>query len=323
MSTPVSEQTRGGLFAFSAYLLWGVLPVYFVLLLPTGPWEIVAWRVLFSLVVCALLLTVLRGWRAIAEIVRQPRLLGWTLAAGVLIYGNWQIFLLGTLSGRIIETSLGYFINPLVTVLLGVVFLRERLRVMQWVAIGIAAGAVVVIIVGYGAFPWVALGLALTFSLYSFIKKKQGDRVDAVSGLTLETAWLTPVAIVQLVLVATTTGVTLGTVSPLHTILLCLTGVVTALPLLLFAAGARRVPLTVVGLLQFLTPIMQFIFGAAVMGEPMPLERWIGFGLVWIALIVLSIDMIRAMRRAHRLKVTAAAASDPEKTWTGSTPLPK
>ncbi|MFE1665422.1 EamA family transporter RarD [Microbacterium sp. P02] len=296
----------GGVYAFGAYLLWGFLPLYFVILAPTGPWELVAWRILFSLVFCVLLLTVTRGWGALGRIVRNRRLLGWTAVAGALIYVNWQVFIIGTLSGHVIETSLGYFINPIVTVLLGVLVLRERLRVPQWIAIGLAAVAVIVIVVGYGSFPWIALSLAFSFGLYGLVKKRIGPAVDAVSGLSLETVWLAPVAVVQLIAVSATTGLTIGNVSVGHTILLVLTGVVTAVPLLLFAAGARRVPLTVIGLLQFIAPIMQFIFGAFVQGEPMTPERWVGFGLVWLALILLSADSVIFSRRARAASDVAA-----------------
>lgn len=301
--TRIPQQTLGGIYALGAYLLWGFFPVYFVLLAPTGPWEVVTWRLLLSLVVCAALLTLMRAWPRVLGIIRQPRLLAWTAVAGVLIYVNWQVFLIGTLTGRIIETSLGYFMTPIFVVLLGVVILRERLRVAQWIAVALAAAAVVVIVVGYGAFPWVALCLAGSFGLYGLVKNRIGGAVDAVSGLTLETMWLTPVAIIQLIVVGATTGITMGTIGAGHTVLLCLVGVATAAPLLLFAAGTRRAPLTVIGLLQFLTPILQFSFGAWVMGEPMPLERWVGFVLVWAALLVFVVDGLRMSRRRPALPV--------------------
>ncbi|BDV29814.1 EamA family transporter RarD [Microbacterium terricola] len=296
---PSQQHVLGGVYAFIAYFLWGFMPLYFLLLAPTGPWEVVAWRVLLSLVFCAILLTVTRTWGALVAIMRQPRLMLLTAVAGILIYVNWQVFLIGTLTGHVIETSLGYFINPIVTVLLGVIVLRERMRVTQWVAIGIAALAVGVIVVGYGAFPWIALSLAASFGLYGLVKKQIGPSVDAVSGLTLETLWLSPVAAVQLALVAATTGITMGSAGIGHAVLLCLAGVVTATPLLFFAAGTRRAPLSLVGLLQFLTPVMQFIIGAWLLGEPMPLERWIGFALVWVALIVLTVDSLVAARRSR------------------------
>ena len=300
-TTPRTEQTTGVLYALGAYLLWAVLPLYFLLLTPTGPWEIVAWRVLFSLVFCVVLLAVTRGWQRILAIIRQPRLLGLTALAGVLIYVNWQAFLIGTLDDKVVETSLGYFINPITTVLLGVFILHERMRRLQWVAVGIAALAVVVIIVAYRSVPWIALTLTLSFGFYGLIKKKIGPSVDAVSGLTLESFWLIPIAVVQLIAVGMTTGITIGGNGVWHTVLLCFAGVATAVPLLLFASGARRINLTVIGMIQFITPIMQFIIGVAILHEPMPTERWIGFILVWVAVGVFVVDLILAARRNRRV----------------------
>ncbi len=297
---PKDQTTAGGLYAFGAYFLWGFLPLYFVLLAPAGPWEVVAWRILFSLAFCAILLAVTRSWRRLGAILRQPRLLAWTALAGALIYVNWQVFLVATLTGHVIESSLGYFINPIVTVLLGVLVLRERLRSAQWIALAIAGAAVVVIVVGYGAFPWIALSLAFSFGLYGLVKKQIGGPVDAISGLTLESLWLTPVAIGQLIAVAATTGITFGAAGPWHALLLSLAGVVTATPLLLFAAGARRAPLTVIGILQFVAPVMQFVIGAWILGEEMTPGRWAGFALVWAALAVLTIDSFAAARRQRR-----------------------
>lgn len=294
---PARESALGGVYAFIAYFLWGFLPLYFLSLSPTDPWEVVAWRIVLSLVFCAILLTVTRTWRKLWAILHNRRLVFWTIVAGLLIYVNWQVFLIGTLTGHVIEGSLGYFINPIVTVLLGVLVLHERLRTAQWVAIGIAVLAVVVIVVGYGSFPWIALTLAASFGTYGLVKKQIGPSVDAISGLTLESLWLLPVAVVQLIVVAATTGLTMGQVSAGHTALLLMAGIVTATPLLFFAAGARRAPLTVIGLLQFVAPILQFITGAWIMAEPMPLERWIGFGLVWVSLIVLMADSVLHSRR--------------------------
>jgi chloramphenicol-sensitive protein RarD len=300
------EVFLGGVYAFAAYLLWGFLPLYFVSLAPSGPWEVVAWRILLSLVFCALLLTVTRGWKALIRVVRDPRLLAWTALAGLLIYVNWQAFLIGALTGHVIETSLGYFINPIVTVLLGVLVLGERLRAAQWTAVGIAVAAVVVIIAGYGSVPWIALTLAASFGLYGLVKKRIGPSVDAVSGLTLESAWLFPIAIVQLGIVGATTGITVFTAGPVHAVLLLSAGVITAVPLLFFAAGTRRSTLVVIGLLQFIAPVLQFATGLW-LGEAMPIERWIGFGLVWVALAVLVADTVVASRRG---RTTASDVAD-------------
>ena len=299
---PDRERSVGSAYAFLAYALWGVLPLYFVALQPSGPWEVVAWRVLLSLALCAVILGVTRGWWRLVTVLRNPRLALWTAVAGVLIYGNWQTFVLATQTGHVVETSLGYFINPITTVLLAVLVLHERVRPMQWAAVGIAAVAVVVIVVAYGSAPWIALVLTLTFGLYGLVKKRIGAAVDAVSGLALETLWLTPIAIVQLVVVATTSGITYGQQGAAHTVLMSFVGVATAIPLLLFAAGARRISLTAVGLMQFVAPILQFILGAAVLGEPMPTERWFGFGLVWLACAVLVLDMVRNAGRSRRAR---------------------
>lgn len=299
--TTRATQTAGVAYAGSAYLLWGVLPLYFLLLVPTGPWEVVAWRVLLSFVFCILLLTVTRGWAPFGVILRQPKLLGWTALAGLLIYINWQVFLIGTLSDNVVETSLGYFINPITTVLLGVFVLKERIRKLQWAAIAIAAIAVVVIIVAYRAFPWIALSLTASFGVYGLIKKKIGPAVDAVSGLTLESFWLIPIAVVQLIVVAMTpAGITMGGNGWVHAVLLAFAGVATAVPLLLFAAGTRRINLTVIGMIQFITPVMQFLIGVAVLHEPMPPERWAGFIIVWIAIGVFVVDLLIAARRGRR-----------------------
>ena len=297
----MSTKSAGTLYTIGAYLLWGVFPLYFLLLEPTGPFEVVAWRLLLTLVFCILLLAVTRGWEKLRVIWRQPKLLALTALAGALIYINWQVFVIAAMSGHVVETSLGYFINPIFTVLLGVLVLHERIRMAQWVAIGIAAVAVGVIIVAYGAFPWIALSLTASFGLYGLVKKKIGPSVDAVSGLTLESFWMIPIAAVILIVVAQDGhGITMGAVSPLHTVLLSCAGIATAVPLLLFAAGTRRVDLSLIGMIQFITPIMQFLLGWAVLGEPMPAERWIGFILVWIAIAVFVVDLLVQKGRGRR-----------------------
>ena len=191
---PSPARTRGaGLaLAIGSYVLWGFLPAYFVVLAPAGPFEVVGWRIVFSVVFCAILITATRGWGRFAALLRDRRSVLVLGIAGALIWANWTVFVLATLSGQVVQGSLGYFINPIVTVLLGVIVLRERLRPAQWVAVGVSAVAVVVIAVGYGQFPWISLALAFSFGLYGFVKKRIGGQVDAVSGLTIETAWLTP-----------------------------------------------------------------------------------------------------------------------------------
>jgi chloramphenicol-sensitive protein RarD len=299
-----AERFRSGLlYGIGAYVLWGVFPLYFLLMRPAGGFEIVAWRILFSLVFCAILLTATRAWRPFVAIARQPRLLLLMGLAGALIYINWQTYVLATLSDQVVETSLGYFINPIATVLLGVIVLRERLRRMQWVAIVVSGVAVVVLAVGYGSVPWIALILAASFGLYGLVKKHVGPRVDAVSGLTLETLWIAPVAVVIVIVVSNTTGLVFGAVSVWTTLLLASAGVATAIPLLLFAAAARRLPLTYVGFVQFILPIIQFAIGVFILREPMPPARWIGFAIVWLSLAILIVDMVRAARASRGAEI--------------------
>lgn len=298
-----ADRRTGFLYGALAYLLWGGLPLFFLLLEAAGAVEIVALRILFSLVFCAFLLTVTRRWANLAKIMAVRRTVWIMGLAGLFIFINWQTYVLAALSGRVVEASLGYFINPIVTVFLGVFLLKEKLRPLQWTAVGISIAAVVTLALGYGALPWISLILAFSFGFYGLIKKQVGSQVDALTGLTLETMWLAPIAVLQLVWVAMFSSISFGTVSPWLTIGLLSAGVVTAVPLLLFAAAARRLPLSTIGLLQYVAPIMQFCVGVFVLGEDMPPERWLGFGMVWVALIILTIDMLisgGASRRASR-----------------------
>ncbi|UOE42578.1 EamA family transporter RarD [Agromyces larvae] len=304
-ATPTVSRS-GLLFAIGSYVLWGFLPIYFIALAPTGPVEVVAWRILLSLVFCALVMTVARTWRPFLALLRDRRIVFTMGLAGVLIFVNWQTYVFAAMTDQVVEAALGYFINPIVTVFLGVLVLRERLTVTQWVAVGISLVAVLVLAIGYGQLPWIALVLAFSFGFYGLIKKRVGPRVDAVSGLTLETLWLAPVAGVQLALVAATTGLTMGTAGAWHTTLLLAAGAVTAIPLILFAAASRRLPLTQMGFIQYFAPFIQFVVGVFVLGEPMPLERWIGFALVWVALVILTFDLVRGARAARRIVIEPA-----------------
>jgi chloramphenicol-sensitive protein RarD len=228
---------------------------------------------------------------------------GLSALAALLIFVNWGVYVFASLNEFIVEAALGYFINPLVTVALGVVVLREKLRPLQWASLSLAVVAVVVLAVGYGSVPIISLTLALSFGFYGFVKNRMGPRVKAVDSLTLETLWLSPVAAGLLVWVAVTGGLSLGTLGVGHTLLLLSAGAVTSVPLLFFGAAARRLPLSIMGLMQYIAPIMQFAFGVFIMGEPMPLERWIGFALVWVALVLLSADALTS-RRNRLLRLT-------------------
>lgn len=314
-TVPDSRLSSSGLaLAVSAYGLWGFLPLYFLLLDPSTPVEIVAWRIVLSLVFCVLLLALTRAFRAFAGLLRDRRIMVLSLAAGILIAINWTVYVYGSTNGFVVEAALGYFINPIVSIALGVIFLRERLRVGQWVAVGISVIAVLVLAVGYGQPPWIALTLAFSFGFYGFIKNRMGPKVSAVAGLTLETAWLVPVAVIALVAVELSGGISLGREGLGHAVLLLLAGVITAVPLLLFAAAARRLPLSVMGFIQYFAPLLQFIFGVAVLLEPMPPERWLGFALVWVALIVLTVEAVVHRRRAARERRVLPLETGPVQT---------
>jgi chloramphenicol-sensitive protein RarD len=294
----VQERRTGILAGLGAYGMWGLFPLYFPLLEPAGGVEIVAHRVLWSLLFVALLLTVLRRWGQVAAVLRDRRSLLVLAGAAVLIGANWLVFVYGVNSGHVVETSLGYFINPLVSVLLGVVFFAERLRPLQWVAVGIAAVAVLVLTVDYGHPPWIGLTLALTFGGYGLMKKLV--RVAPLPGLLVETAWVAiPALTVLLVLHAQGSG-SFGAHGAGHALLLASSGVATAVPLLLFAAATRRIPLSTVGLLQYVTPLMQLSVGVFVDGEPMPPARLAGFAIVWLALIVFTVDSLHSARTRGR-----------------------
>lgn len=302
------ETTAGILFGVGAYGLWGLLPLYFFVLMPAGAVEIVANRVVWSLLFCALLITVTRAWSALAAALRNRAVFGTLALAALLIAVNWLTYTYGVTTGQAVEASLGYFINPLVSVLLGVFVLKEKLRPLQWTAVGIGFLAVGVLTYSYGKLPWIALTLALSFGLYGFVKKRVGPRVDAVTSLTVESMVLAPFAAATMVYLAAAGTATLTTQGPGHFWLLLASGVITAVPLLFFGASARRLPLTTIGLLQYFAPVLQFILALVVFREAMTLDRWIGFGVVWIALLVLTVDMLRTARKTSVARRRSKAA---------------
>ncbi|QZY52750.1 EamA family transporter RarD [Leucobacter tenebrionis] len=293
------NRTRAGLgYGLGAYLIWGVFPLYFGLIAMVGPFEVVPWRVGATLVFCVILVSLTRRWSQVTAILRSPRLLGWFALSSLLLYANWQLFVVGVMTGHVLETSLGYFINPLFTILIGVVVRKESLTRLQWWAVGIAAVGVTTAAIAYGVFPWIALGIAASFGLYGAVHKHAGEQVDGITGLTVETFASLPIAAVQLLIVASTTGITAFSFGPGIAALVLLSGIMTAVPLILFGEGTRRLPLSYMGFLQFLTPILGFLYGYFVMHEEMPVSRWIGFVAVWIALVILIVDMLGQIRRS-------------------------
>lgn len=297
-----SEAATGVLFGVGAYGLWGMMPLYFMLLLPANSIEIVANRVIWSLIFCALIITLSRGWGKMAAALKNRRIMGTLSIAGFLIVINWLTYVFAVTTGNTIEASLGYFINPLVSVLIGVIVLKEKLRPLQWLAVGIGFVAVVVLTFSYGKLPWIALVLAASFGSYGFVKNRVGGKVDAITSLSIETAVLTPFAIAAMIVVTLMGQATLLALGAGHFWLMASAGIVTAVPLLFFGASASRLSMTGIGLLQFMTPVVQFIIAITLLGEHMSFERWIGFAIVWVALVILVTDMLRHYRKASRLR---------------------
>ncbi|MGZ4602872.1 MAG: EamA family transporter RarD [Kineosporiaceae bacterium] len=293
----MNSRTRGALYGVGAYGLWGIFPLYFRLLDRSGATEVVVHRVLWSLVVCLGVVAATRGWQDLRATLAEPRRV-LTLGVGAALLAlNWGVYVYAVNSGQVVEASLGYFVNPLVTVLLGVLVLRERLRPWQWAAVGIGGAAVGVLTVAYGRPPLIALTLALSFGLYGLIKNRVGADVGAVTSLTTETVVLAlPAALVLAWLESTGQGHFTAD-PPRQGLLLASAGIATVVPLLLFAASARRMPLSSLGLLQYLTPVLQLLCGVLLLGEHMPPARWAGFALVWAALLVLTADTVRSASR--------------------------
>jgi chloramphenicol-sensitive protein RarD len=301
----VSEQRRGFLMGVAAYGMWGLFPLYWRLLEPAGAVEILAHRVVWSLVTMVALTLALRRTTAFRAILRDRRVVLLLLVASIVIGFNWGGFIYGVNAGRVVEVSLGYFINPLVTVLLGVLVLGERLRRLQWYAIGIASLAVVILAVDYGHPPWIALLLAGSFGTYGLAKKKAG--VEAVESLTFETVVLAPLALGYIWWLSANGDSNFASHGAGHAVLLMTTGLVTAVPLICFGAAAIRIPMTTLGLLQYLAPTIQFALGLIVFDEQMTAVMWVGFALVWLALAIFTGETLRHRRTQMRLVAEAAA----------------
>ncbi|MEO9140185.1 MAG: EamA family transporter RarD [Jatrophihabitans sp.] len=291
------ERRKGLAFGASSYLLWGAFPLYFPLLEPAGTIEILASRMAWSLVVMVVVLGFTGGFAGVRRAVRDRRTFSILSLAAVFITSNWGVYIYGVNSGHVVETSLGYFINPLFTIVLGVVVLKERLRPLQWAAVGIGVIAVAVIAIDYGRPPWIALILAFSFGMYGFCKKRAN--IGAADSLAVETGVLFVPALVVLAVVASQGNLVFGTQWS-TSVLLASSGIVTAVPLLLFAASATRLPLSVIGLLQYMTPVLQFAVGVGIRHEKLPFAELIGFMLVWLALIILTIDGLRSQRAARQ-----------------------
>ena len=291
---------KGLIYAIGAYGLWGFLPIYWKALQTVPAAEIVGHRMIWALVFVAGLLTFRRHWRWLPVAVRQPGTLLVVFLAACILALNWLTYVWAVNAGYIVETSLGYFMTPLVSVLLGVLFLRERLRPWQWLAIAVAFLGVLYLTAGYGALPWIALVLAFSFGFYGLLKKKTS--LSPLEGLALEISLLFLPALAYLLYLERQGTGSFGHTTALTTSLLILTGLATAAPLLLFAAAARRIPLSLLGILQYIAPTLQFLLGVFLYGEPFDQTRLVGFGMIWTALLIYSIEGSLVRRRKIHLR---------------------
>jgi len=289
--------------------MWGFFPLYWPLLEPSGAVEILAHRIFWSMIVMLGVVVALRKRDSLRATIAQRRT-RWLLAvAAALITVNWGTYIWGVNNHHVVETSLGYFINPLVSVLIGVVVLGERLRRLQWAALALAAVAVLALTVEYGHPPWVALILAISFGSYGLAKKKANS--GAVESLVVETLVVSPVALGYLVFLTATGASTFGSNGGRHVALGVGTGGVAVLPLLAFGGAATRIPLSTLGLMQYVTPTVQFLLGILFFHEPMPAMRWVGFALIWLALVLFTAESLRHRHRQRRLLRTDPAETIP------------
>ncbi len=289
-----TRASNGFLYGLSAYLIWGLFPLYWQLLQPASSLEILAHRIAWSVFVMVALLFASRRVPEFRAILASPRTTRLLVAAAVLVSVNWGTYIWGVNNGHVVETALGYFINPLVNVSMGVVIMGERLRKVQWIALAFAFVAVLVLAWDYGRPPYVALTLAFSFALYGLLKKKAD--VDAIESLTFETLLISPVAFGYLIYLGVSGQSAFGSHGVTHALLLASTGIATAGPLLMFGAAAIRVKLSTLGLLQYIAPTSQFVIGLIVFHETMTHVRWIGFVMVWIALAIFTADALRHYR---------------------------
>jgi chloramphenicol-sensitive protein RarD len=286
-------RSLGLLFGVSAYTLWGLFPIYWPLLKPANPLEIVSHRAVWTLVFCFIILALTKTLKSTLSLLKRPKIVAGLFLSSILISINWIIYIYAANTGHVIEASLGYFINPLVVIATGVIVLKEKMRPLQWSAVGIATIGVAVLTIDYGRLPWIALGLALSWGSYGLVKKQLG--LGALEGLSIETLLSSGFYLGYLIWLGNR-GEGQFSHSLTTTLLLIGGGAVTAIPLLLFNGSTNRLPLTLVGLLQYITPTIQFCIGVWYYHEDMPAARWAGFLIIWVALMSLALDLIRSSR---------------------------
>lgn len=288
-----SEYSLGLLFGFSSYILWGLFPLYWPLLEPANPLEIVAHRAVWTLVFCFIVLLLSKQIHSTLGVLKNPKAMAALLLTTILISINWITYIWATNNGHVVEAALGYYINPLIIIAFGVLLLREKMRPLQWLAVAIAAVGVLVLTIDYGRLPWVAISLALSWGSYGLVKKKLN--LGALDGLAIETLISLIPYLGYLIYIGNQGDGQFGHSAGL-TLLLISAGAVTATPLLLFNGSTTRLPYSTIGLLQYITPTIQFSIGVWVRHEDMPAARWIGFVIIWFALIALGIDLVRSSR---------------------------
>ena len=286
-------RSLGLLFGVSAYTLWGLFPIYWPLLKPADPLEIVSHRAVWTLVFCFIILALTKTLKSTLALLKRPKIVAGLFLSSILISINWIIYIYAANTGHVIEASLGYFINPLVVIATGVIVLKEKMRPLQWLAVGIATIGVAVLTIDYGRLPWIALGLAVSWGSYGLVKKQLG--LGALEGLSIETLLSSGFYLGYLIWLGNR-GEGQFSHSLTLTFLLIGGGAVTAIPLLLFNGSTNRLPLTLVGLLQYITPTIQFCIGVWYYHEDMPAARWAGFLIIWVALMSLALDLIRSSR---------------------------
>jgi chloramphenicol-sensitive protein RarD len=290
---------RGYAFAVATYMLWGVLPIYWKLIQSVPALEIVGHRMMWSFVFVSLIVLLKRDWGKIRSAVRDKKNLITFFATAVLLSANWLIYVWAVNAGFIVETSLGYFINPLVNVVLGVLFLKEKLRLWQWIPVGIATVGVLYLTVSYGSLPWISLSLAFTFGFYGLLKKTAS--LNSIQGFTIETGFMFVPASMYLIFLGGIGSGAFGTGTLFETIMLILSGVATGLPLLLFGAAAQRIDLSTLGFFQYIAPTLQFLIGVLIYKEGFNQDQMVGFGLIWTALLIFTLDSFFENRRGRKV----------------------
>ena len=289
----MSKNKLGLVFGISAYSLWGAFPLYWPLLEPANPLEIVSHRAVWTLVFCFIVLAATKALKSTLATLKQPKITVRLFLTSILISINWLVYIWATNNGHVVEASLGYYINPLIIIGFGVVLLKEKMRPLQWVAVTIASIGVLVLTIDYGRLPWIALALAISWGSYGLIKKQLG--LGALEGLAIETLISAFFYLGYLIYIGNQGTGQFGHSWGL-TLLLMSAGAITAIPLLLFNGSTNRLPFTTIGLLQYITPTLQFSVGVWIRHEDMPIARWIGFLIIWVALTTLAFDLVKSSR---------------------------